>query len=58
MKSVLQMLIVLSVIVMLIAQFITVPKEFNRELTFVFFGAMLICASSIAGLIFFRKGPS
>ena len=55
MKIVLQMLVFLSVIVMLIAQFITVPKEDYRGLGFIFFGSMIVCAGSIIGLVVLKK---
>ena len=55
MKPVLQILIALSVVVILIAQFVTVPKEYNRELFFVFFGAVAVCAGAIIGLILLKR---
>jgi hypothetical protein len=55
MKPVLQIIIALSVVVMLIAQFVTVPKEYNRELSFVFFGAVAVCAGAIIGLILLKR---
>ena len=55
MKHVLQIIIALSVVVMLIAQFVTVPKEYNRELSFVFFGAVAVCAGAIIGLILLKR---
>jgi hypothetical protein len=55
MKPVLPILIALSVVVILIAQFVTVPKEYNRELSFVFFGAVAVCAGAIIGLILLKR---
>ncbi len=51
MKPVLQILIALLVVVMLIASSITVPEEYNGELSCVFFGAVVVCAGAIIGLI-------